>query len=247
MVDERHFVFSCGVGIDATVVKRVDAHPRLKSRAGPYYYSWAAVSSLYRKLPSQPGRLRVETDAGGPVEGVTALAQNSDPFTYFASYPIRVCEGIAIDDGTLSLGGPEAGRAARHADPDPPPLQRARAPRRATARSTTSKTSPQRHGRLDIRGRGRKPAPLPGPGRRRLHRRAGASRAAGRARFADGRRLSGEGLRGETCGRRHVAAHALDFVFLLLGFRSLFGGFFALRFRFFRQFFRFGGEFRPFG
>ena len=37
-------------------------------------------------------------------EGVTALAQNSDPFTYFASRPIRVCEGVEIDDGTLSLG-----------------------------------------------------------------------------------------------------------------------------------------------
>jgi diacylglycerol kinase family enzyme len=48
--------------------------------------------------------MRVETDAGDPVEGVTALAQNSDPFTYFASYPIRVCEGVGIDDGTLSLG-----------------------------------------------------------------------------------------------------------------------------------------------
>ena len=48
--------------------------------------------------------MRVETDAGDPVEGVTALAQNSDPFTYFASRPIRVCEGVAIDDGTLSLG-----------------------------------------------------------------------------------------------------------------------------------------------
>ena len=38
------------------------------------------------------------------LEGVTAIAQNSDPFTYFASRPIRVCEGIAIDDGTLSVG-----------------------------------------------------------------------------------------------------------------------------------------------
>ena len=55
MVDDRHFVFSCGVGIDATVVKRVDAHPRLKSRAGPYYYTWAAVSAFYRSLPAQPG------------------------------------------------------------------------------------------------------------------------------------------------------------------------------------------------
>jgi diacylglycerol kinase family enzyme len=99
---ERRFAFSCGVGIDATVVKRVDAHPRLKSRTGPYYYSWAAISAFYRRYMVRPVRLRVEVD-GESAEGVTALAQNSDPFTYFASRPIRVCEGIAIDDGTLSL------------------------------------------------------------------------------------------------------------------------------------------------
>ena len=102
--DERHFVFSCGVGIDATVVRRVDAHPQLKSRAGPYYYTWAAVSSFYRSYLHNPVRLQVETDTGGSTAGVTALAQNSDPFTYFASRPIRVCEGVEIDDGTLSVG-----------------------------------------------------------------------------------------------------------------------------------------------
>jgi diacylglycerol kinase family enzyme len=101
--DDRHFVFSCGVGIDATVVKRVDAHPRLKSRTGPYYYSWAAISAFYRRYMVNPVRLRAEID-GRACEGVTALAQNSDPFTYFASHPIRVCEGVEIDDGTLSLG-----------------------------------------------------------------------------------------------------------------------------------------------
>jgi diacylglycerol kinase family enzyme len=100
---DRRFVFSCGAGIDATVVKRVDAHPRLKSRAGPYYFTWAAISAFYRQYMLNPVRLRVEVD-GETREGVTALAQNSDPFTYFASRPIRVCEGIAIDDGTLSLG-----------------------------------------------------------------------------------------------------------------------------------------------
>jgi diacylglycerol kinase family enzyme len=102
-VDDRRFVFSCGVGIDATVVRRVDAHPRLKSRAGPYYYSWAAISAFYRSYMVKPVRLLVEVD-GRSVEGVTALAQNSDPFTYFASRPVRVCEGVEIDDGTLSLG-----------------------------------------------------------------------------------------------------------------------------------------------
>jgi diacylglycerol kinase family enzyme len=102
-VDDRRFVFSCGVGIDATVVKRVDAHPRLKSRAGPYYYSWAAISAFYRGYIVNPVKLRVEV-GGETSEGVTALAQNSDPFTYFASRPVRVCEGVEIDDGTLSIG-----------------------------------------------------------------------------------------------------------------------------------------------
>ncbi len=101
--DERHFVFSCGVGIDATVVKRVDAHPRFKSRAGPYYYSWAAISAFYRQYLVNPIKLQVEV-GGETVEGVTALAQNSDPFTYFASRPVRVCEGVEIDDGALSVG-----------------------------------------------------------------------------------------------------------------------------------------------
>jgi diacylglycerol kinase family enzyme len=102
-VDDRHFVFSCGAGIDATVVKRVDAHPRMKSMAGPYYFSWAAVSAFYRSYLVNPVRLRAQVD-GDEAEGVTALAQNSDPFTYFSDSPIRVCEGIAIDDGTLALG-----------------------------------------------------------------------------------------------------------------------------------------------
>ncbi len=103
LVDERRFVFACGAGIDATVVKRVDAHPKLKSRAGPWYYSWAGVSAFYRSYLVNPVRMRTTVDGGKPVEGVTSIAQNSDPFTYFSNKPIFVCEGIAIDDGTLSL------------------------------------------------------------------------------------------------------------------------------------------------
>ena len=103
VVDDRHFVFSCGAGIDATVVRRVDAHPRLKATAGPYYYTWAAVSAFYRSYLVNPVRLRVEVD-GRTSEGITALAQNSDPLTYFGDRQVRVCEGIAFDDGSLALG-----------------------------------------------------------------------------------------------------------------------------------------------
>ena len=101
-VDQRHFVFACGAGIDATVVKRVDSHPKLKAKAGPWYYSWAGVSAFYRRYLLNPVRLRVAVGEES-VEGVTAITQNSDPFTYFSSKPIYICEGIAIDDGTLSM------------------------------------------------------------------------------------------------------------------------------------------------
>ncbi len=103
MVDDRYFVFSCGAGIDATVVRRVDAHPKLKARVGPYYYAWAAISAFYRSYRHNPVRLRVDVD-GESAEGITALTQNSDPFTYFGKRPVRVCEGIEIDDGTLAVG-----------------------------------------------------------------------------------------------------------------------------------------------
>jgi diacylglycerol kinase family enzyme len=102
-VDERRFVFACGVGIDATVVQRVDSHPKFKSRFGPWYYSWCGVSALTRRYLVNPVRLRVTVEGRPPVEGITAIAQNSDPFTYFSSRPVYVNEGIAIDDGTLSL------------------------------------------------------------------------------------------------------------------------------------------------
>jgi diacylglycerol kinase family enzyme len=98
----RHFVFACGVGLDATVVRRVDAHPRLKARARQWYYTWAAVTAFYRHYLRNPVRLELEIE-GEKHEGVTAIAQNSDPFTYFANLPIRICEDIDLDDGKISM------------------------------------------------------------------------------------------------------------------------------------------------
>jgi diacylglycerol kinase family enzyme len=98
----RHFVFACGVGLDATVVKRVDAHPRLKARARQWYYTWAAIRSFYGHYLRDPVQLELELN-GETHQGVTAIAQNSDPFTYFANIPIQICEDVAFDDGLLSM------------------------------------------------------------------------------------------------------------------------------------------------
>lgn len=99
----RHFVFACGAGLDAMVVKRVDAHPKLKTRFGEWYYTYAAVTGFNRHyLMGTPARLRLRSEQG-EVEGITTIAQNSDPFTYFGEHEVRVCEGAAFNNGTLSL------------------------------------------------------------------------------------------------------------------------------------------------
>jgi diacylglycerol kinase family enzyme len=101
-VNGRHFTFSSGIGLDASVVERVDSHPHLKSRFTSLYYTYAAVATFSRKYLRQPPRIRLEVD-GQTFEGVTMIAQNADPFTYFRGRPIRVARGGALDDGLLSL------------------------------------------------------------------------------------------------------------------------------------------------
>ena len=142
-VDDRHFVFACGVGIDATVVERVDAQPEAEGARRPL------LLQLGRRLrPSTASTWSTRSGCGStvdghePVEGVTAIVQNSDPFTYFASRPIRVCEGIAIDDGTLSMAVLKRAAPARHADPDPAASSARPSRPPATSRSSTSTTSP---------------------------------------------------------------------------------------------------------
>ncbi|MEX0620836.1 MAG: diacylglycerol kinase family protein [Solirubrobacterales bacterium] len=102
MVDDRYFVFSCGAGIDASVVKKVDANPRLKAGAGPWFYSWKTLSTYAREYMRNPVMLNVEVE-GETCSGVTVLAQNSDPFTYFGNRMIHVCPNVRIDDGALSM------------------------------------------------------------------------------------------------------------------------------------------------
>ena len=102
LANGRRFVFACGAGLDATAARRVDSRPLLKARAGRWFYTWAAVSGFYRHYLRNPVRMRLTAD-GSESEGITAIVQNSDPFTYFGRQPLRVCEGATLDGGTLSI------------------------------------------------------------------------------------------------------------------------------------------------
>jgi diacylglycerol kinase family enzyme len=100
-VNDRYFVFSAGVGLDASVVQRVDAHPRLKARLGEWYYTWTAIGAFNRRYLVRPPRLEAEV-GGERVQGVTALVQNSTPYTYFGERPVEMGEGATLDSGDLA-------------------------------------------------------------------------------------------------------------------------------------------------
>jgi diacylglycerol kinase family enzyme len=100
-VNERHFTFASGIGLDASVVKRVDEHAHLKARLGEYYFTYAAVTTFMRRYLVRPPRVAVDVD-GKLIEGVTAIVQNTRPFTYFNRRPIELAEDVALDAGKLS-------------------------------------------------------------------------------------------------------------------------------------------------
>ena len=62
LVNGRYFTFAAGMGLDASVVERVDGNPRLKKRFGPFYFVECAIVTFLRSYVVNPPRLSVEVD-----------------------------------------------------------------------------------------------------------------------------------------------------------------------------------------
>ena len=110
LVNGRHFTFSAGLGLDASVVERVDTHPYRKAKFGEWYFTWAALAIFTRRYLFDPPLIDVGWD-DQTVRGVTLIVQNAHPYTYFNRRPIEIAEGAELDSGTL------AGAVLRRASP----------------------------------------------------------------------------------------------------------------------------------
>ncbi len=100
-VNDRWFTFSAGAGLDASVVERVDRHPRLKARLGPWYYAQAATAVFLEKYVVNAPKVIAEV-AGQEHAGASVFVQNAQPYTYFRRRPITLSPGAALDSGDLS-------------------------------------------------------------------------------------------------------------------------------------------------
>jgi diacylglycerol kinase family enzyme len=98
----RAFTYSSGFGLDASVVKRIEASPGLKRhRLREYFFVYAAVETVLREYLRHPPRMEVHLD-GHVDRAITTLVQNGEQFTFLDDRPIYIAEGGGLETGTLA-------------------------------------------------------------------------------------------------------------------------------------------------
>jgi len=102
IVNGRAFTYSSGFGLDASIVKRIEASPELKRhRLREYFFVYAAVETVLRHYVRNPPRMDVEV-AGERSRAIATIVQNGAQFTYLDDKPILLAEGGGLDSGTLA-------------------------------------------------------------------------------------------------------------------------------------------------
>jgi len=101
----RRFGFSAGIGLDAELIRCMDARGRDAAgrRPGDLVFAWTAVQALAaHRLRFDPA-LEIE----GHGRAAFALVANSDPYSYLGPLPLRLPRGAELEGG-LDLLAPRA-------------------------------------------------------------------------------------------------------------------------------------------
>ena len=108
-VNGRRFTFSAGLGLDAELVRSVEA---LGRRSGGRPGDLAFARELARLLFRRRGRFAPALTVVGRGRAAFALVANCDPYTYFGRVPVHVAPEARFELG-LDLVAPAALGAAR--------------------------------------------------------------------------------------------------------------------------------------
>ena len=98
----RRFGFAAGVGLDAELIRRMDARGRRADgkRPGDAVFAWTAV----RTLAETRVRFDPVLDVDGHGRAAFALVANADPYSYVGRLPLRLPRGARLEGGLDVLG-----------------------------------------------------------------------------------------------------------------------------------------------
>lgn len=98
-MNERYFLFSTGMGLDAEVVKRVEADPEGKARRGEWLFVRKLIRAAAFDYTRRKPQLTLTPFGGEPIRAVSAVCCNGRPFTYLRETPVDVCPEARLDKG----------------------------------------------------------------------------------------------------------------------------------------------------
>jgi diacylglycerol kinase family enzyme len=98
-INTRYFLFSAGMGLDAEVVKRVEADPAAKRKRGEWFFVSNAFKAGLTEYRTKKARLTLNVDGADPADVILAICCNARPFTYFKRFPVLVCPEADLDGG----------------------------------------------------------------------------------------------------------------------------------------------------
>jgi diacylglycerol kinase family enzyme len=104
----RRFGFAAGVGLDAELIRRMDARGRDEhgKRPGDLTFAWTALQAL----AAHRVRFEPALEVVGHGRAAFALVANADPYSYVGRLPLRLPRGARIEGG-IDLLAPRALRA----------------------------------------------------------------------------------------------------------------------------------------
>lgn len=97
-VNERYFLFHCGIGFDAAVVQRVEQSDHLKRWAGHPLFVYAAIGTWLSRSNRRQAPVTVHDSQGGAaVRGAMTVVLNSNPYTFLGNRPLNLVSEATLD------------------------------------------------------------------------------------------------------------------------------------------------------
>ncbi|PZS08743.1 MAG: diacylglycerol kinase [Acidimicrobiales bacterium] len=109
---DRWFTFCAGAGLDAEVVRQVEAKRQGGHISTATLYARVAASAYSRRLRDDPPVLTLTESSGATHHLAMAVVQNTAPWTYLGRRAIHGCTSASLDRGLDVLGIRELGPAA---------------------------------------------------------------------------------------------------------------------------------------